>query len=193
MCRRYRELIPRNERTLRRCSTERKTEFILFKKSKMYKKILVPLDGSELAECVLPHVDSIAKGCNTENVIFIRVVEPIQIIPSISEEGYTFGDEVWKRMEAESRATAEHYLTGLTGRVKYDGINVTSEVLTGGQAADIIVEYVTKNGIDLIAIATHGRSGISRWVLGSVADRVLRSSSVPVLTVRAPGCVPGGI
>ena len=159
----------------------------------MYKKILVPLDGSELAECVLPHVDSIAKGCNAENVTFIRVVEPVHIPPTIGDEGYTFSAEEWKRMEAESRAAAEHYLTGLTGRVKYDGINVTSEVLTGGQAADIIAEYATKNGVDLIAIATHGRSGISRWVWGSVADRVLRSSSVPVLMVRTPGCVPGSI
>ena len=159
----------------------------------MYKKILVPMDGSELAECVLSHVDSIAKGCNAENVTFIRVVEPIHMEPIITEEGYSPSLGEWKRVEAESIAVAERYLTELMGRVKYDGINVTSEVLTGGKAADIIADYATKNGIDLIAIATHGRSGISRWVWGSVADRVLRSSSVPVLMVRAPGCVPDGI
>ena len=159
----------------------------------MYKKILVPLDGSELAECVLPHVESIAKGCSAESVTFIRVVEPVHIPIGSGGDGYTFSTKDWQRMEAESRAAAEHYLTGLMGRVKYDSINVTSEVLTGGRAADMIAEYAAKNGADLIAIATHGRSGISRWIWGSVADRVLRSSRVPVMMVRAPGCVPGGI
>ena len=55
----------------------------------------------------------------------------------------------------------------------------------------MIAEYATKNEIDLIVIATHGRSGVSRWVWGSVADRILRSACVPVMMVRAPGCVPG--
>ncbi|MFC1978157.1 universal stress protein [Chloroflexota bacterium] len=158
----------------------------------MYKKILVPLDGSELAECVLPHAGSIAKGCNVESITFIRVVEPVQIPRATDDDGYTLSDRVLQQMEADSKTEAERYLTELTGRAEYDGMNITSQVLTGGQAADMIAEYATKNGVDLIAIATHGRSGISRWVLGSVADRVLRSSSVPVLMVRAPGCVPGG-
>ncbi len=59
-----------------------------------------------------------------------------------------------------------------------------------GGVAEGIADYATKNDADLIIMATHGRSGISRWVLGSVADRVLRSSCVPVLMVRAPGCEP---
>lgn len=159
----------------------------------MYKKILVPLDGSELAECVLPHVESIAKGCSAESVIFVRVVEPVLILVNGEYDGYTFNAKDWERMEAASITAAEHYLARLIGRVKYDDTNVTSEVLTGGRSADMINEYATKNGVDLIIMATHGRSGISRWVWGSVADRVLRSSSVPVLIVRAPGCVPDGI
>ena len=159
----------------------------------MYKKILVPLDGSELAECVLPHVESIAKGCSVESVIFVRVVEPVQIPINGEYDGYTFNAKDWERMEDASKTAAEHYLAKLIGRVKYDDTNVTSEVLTGGRSADMINEYATKNGVDLITMSTHGRSGISRWVWGSVADRVLRSSSVPVLIVRAPGCVPDGI
>tara|TARA_B100000315_G_scaffold248479_1_gene278410 strand:+ start:67 stop:546 length:480 start_codon:yes stop_codon:yes gene_type:complete len=159
----------------------------------MYKNILVPLDGSELAECILPHVESVVKWGGVESVTFIRVVEPVNMSSTIGDEGYTFSDKEWRRMETESRAAAERYLTGLMDRIKYGGINVTSKVLTGGRTADMITEYATKNGVDLITIATHGRSGISRWVWGSVADRVLRSSSVPVLMVRAPGCEPGGI
>ena len=160
----------------------------------MYKTILVPLDGSALAECVLPHVESIARGCGAKSVTFLRVTEPIRIIPTgggDAEEGYALSAEDWKRMESESKTAAERYLNQLVSRVKYAGINIQSEVLKGGRAADMIAEYATKDGVDLIIIATHGRSGISRWVWGSVADRVLRSACVPVLMVRAPGCVAG--
>ncbi len=154
----------------------------------MYQKILVPLDGSQLAECVLPHVESIARGGGVQNVIFLRIVEPFHM-PS-GEASIYFSEEDVKRINSENRVTAESYLNQLVSRTKYDGVTVKSEVLTG-KAAGSIAEYVTKNEVDLIVIATHGRSGVSRWVWGSVADRVLRSACVPVLMVRAPGCVPG--
>ena len=154
----------------------------------MYKKILVPLDGSELAECVLPHVESIAQGCGVQNVVFLRVVESFHM-PSGGDGGAYFSEKDIKRINSENRATAESYLSQLVNRTKYDGVAAKSEVLTG-KAADSIAEYATKNAIDLIIIATHGRSGISRWVWGSVADRILRSACVPVLMVRAPGCIP---
>ncbi len=155
----------------------------------MYQKIMVPLDGSELAECVLPHVEAIAKGCGVRDVIFVRVAEPVRL--PATDEGYGFSAEEVKRIELKSRAVVENYLNQLMNRVKYDGINVQSEVLVGGRAADVIADYANKGKVDLIIIATHGRSGVSRWVWGSVADRVLRSACVPVLMVRAPGCVPG--
>ena len=154
----------------------------------MYQKIMVPLDGSELAECVLPHAEAIAKGCNARNVIFVRVAEPIDIRGGL---GYAFSDEDRKRINTEHKDAAEKYLDQLVSRISYDGVNVQSEIITGKAAADSIADYATKNEVDLIIIATHGRSGISRWVWGSVADRILRSSCVPVLMVRAPGCVPG--
>jgi nucleotide-binding universal stress UspA family protein len=154
----------------------------------MYKKILVPLDGSELAECVLPHVESIAKGCGVQNVVFLRVVEPFHM--PVSGVGAGFSEEDMKRMNSENRAAAENYLSQLANRTKYDGVNVQAQVISG-RAAESIADYATKNAIDLITIATHGRSGVSRWVWGSVADRVIRSACVPVLMVRAPGCAPG--
>lgn len=154
----------------------------------MYKKVLVPLDGSELAECVLPHVESIARGCGVQKVVFLRVVEPFYM-PS-GEDGGSFSEKDIKRINSENRSAAKSYLDGLVSRIKYDGATVQPEVITG-KAADNIAEYATKNAVDLIVIATHGRSGISRWIWGSVADRTLRSACVPVLMVRAPGCVPG--
>ncbi len=155
----------------------------------MYNKILVPVDGSELAECVLPHVESIAKGCGVKDVIFLNVVEPFYP-PSDYETVTPVSGKEMERINSESEATAKRYLSKLVNRIKYDGVN-TEAVLTRGKAADTIAEYATKNAVDLIVIATHGRSGVSRWVWGSVADRILRSACVPVLMVRAPGCIPG--
>jgi len=154
----------------------------------MYKKIMVPLDGSELAECVLPHVETIAKACDVRNVIFVRVAETFYSAPTGG--GFLFGDEEIKRFDAEHVAAAEKYLEQLVNRLDYGKVNIQTEVLAG-KPAESLAEYATKNEVDLIIIATHGRSGVSRWVWGSVADRILRSSCVPVLMVRAPGCVPG--
>jgi nucleotide-binding universal stress UspA family protein len=154
----------------------------------MYKKILVPLDGSELAERVLPHVESIAKGCGVKEVTFLHVAEPFHQVCDF--EG-CLSQETINSIEADNRAASGSYLSQLTKRTRYDGVSVTPKVITG-KPAESIAYYATKNSIDLIIIATHGRSGISRWAWGSVADRVLHSACVPVLMVRAPGCVPGG-
>lgn len=154
----------------------------------MYKKILVPLDGSELAECVLPHVATIAGGCGTEEVIFLRVVEPT-IIPS-AYFGADFSGEELTRLNKEHQIAAADYIDKLVTRTRYGGVKVTGKTIDG-RPADVIADFAKDNGIDLITIATHGRSGVSRWVWGSVADRVMRSSCVPVLMIRAPGCTPG--
>ena len=154
----------------------------------MYKKILVPLDGSDLAECVLPHVESIAKGCGVQDVVLLRVVEPFTT--STGALGPTFTEQDRQNIDSQNRADAEKYLSQLVNHVKYGGVKIRREVIVG-RAAESVADYASKNGVDLIIIATHGRSGISRWVWGSVADRVLRSACVPVLMVRAPGCVPG--
>ena len=161
----------------------------------MYQKILVPLDGSELAECVLPHVESIAKGCGVANVVFMFVVEPVHLpVGTGSAEGEAFTEadaaKIRKDQDEHNKKAARQYLDDIKKRSKYDGTDLKTEVIMG-KPADSIAEYAEKKGVDLIVIATHGRSGISRWVYGSVAAKVLRSACVPVLMVRAPGCIPG--
>ena len=148
---------------------------------------MVPLDGSQLAECVLPHVEATAKGCQVQNVVFVRAVEPFYV-PSTSD--YSFSEEQKAQIDEEHEKEAKDYLNNLVSQTKYGGVNVQSEVITG-RAAESLADYATKNGVDLIIIATHGRSGITRWVWGSVAERILHSSCVPVLMVRAPECNPG--
>ncbi len=152
----------------------------------MYKKILVPLDGSQLAECVLPHVETIVQGCGMPTVVLLRVVEPFYLLGGGE---YMPTAEQIEQMQSQSKKCAKDYLADVVRRLKYDGDKKTDTIL--GTVAETIADYATKNQFDLIIIATHGRSGVSRWVWGSVADRLLRSSCVPVLMVRAPGCVPG--
>jgi nucleotide-binding universal stress UspA family protein len=155
---------------------------------KMYKKIVVPLDGSKLAECVLPHVETLAKGCHVESILFVRVVEPIREI--VAEDYASLSSKEMELIHSEMSSEAEGYLQQLVRKIKYNDVKIEGKVLFG-KAAETLSEYAAQTGANLIVIATHGRSGVSRWVWGSVADRILRSSCVPVLMVRAPGCVPG--
>ncbi len=154
----------------------------------MYKKIMVPLDGSELAECVLPHVEAFIEGCHVTNVVFVFVVQPA----AGSYGGdYVVSPEMLKERESASKSAAKDYLNQVINRLKHVGVELQSDVLVG-RVADSLADFTEKNDFDLILIATHGRSGVKRWVRGSVADKVLRSSNIPVLMVRAPGS-KGGI
>jgi nucleotide-binding universal stress UspA family protein len=149
----------------------------------MYQKILVPLDGSKLAECVLPHVRAIATGCGIKEVVLLRVVEPI---PPEAPPATDF-----EAVQKAAFGAAEKYLAGIQVELSKEGLNVEAKVLTG-RPAETIADFAQHNEVDLITIATHGRSGVSRWVFGSVADRLVRSSSAPVLLIR-PGGYESGI
>ena len=121
-----------------------------------------------------------------QNITLIRVVESIPL--SGDETGLTVTE--WQRIAVQEHSAAENYLTQMASRLDYPGVTLRTEVLNG-LVAHSLASYAEQNGVDLIVIATHGRSGISRWVWGSVADRVLRSAMAPVLIVRGPGCVKG--
>ena len=155
----------------------------------MYKKIMVPLDGSELAECVLPHVKEFVSCFHVETVIFVRVMEPTparysEMESNSNPHAFESIQKEIKMIDERRRTSVARYLKQTINRVKQDGTKFKAEVLVG-QIADRLVDYVDANGIDLVLIATHGRSGISRWVRGSIAEKVLRSSHAPVLMVRA--------
>ena len=153
----------------------------------MYQHIMVPLDGSELAECVFPHLDCIVAGCRTEKVTLVCVEQPLHVHGGLES---MFDHEERGRLEELSIERDKSYLEDVAKRLNYEGAVVETKVLSG-HVADELANYANANGVDLIIISTHGRSGVSRWVWGSVADKLLRSSCVPVLMVRAPGCVAG--
>ncbi len=155
----------------------------------MYKKIMVPLDGSKLAECILPHLEVLVRGIQpTPEVWLVQAVEPIAIPYGREVAGITSIEQL-KAFEIHNRVEAEKYLKGTTAQLAKAGIKARADVIYG-KAAEVLGDFATKNDVDLVIISTHGRSGISRWVWGSVADRLLRSVCVPVLMVRAPGCGP---
>jgi nucleotide-binding universal stress UspA family protein len=152
----------------------------------MYEKILAPLDGSELSECSLQHIKAVAIGCQVPEVILIRVTEPVS---SLVYSGYPemIDGNLISRLEEQSRDQAKNYIEKIAVRLKREGINVKTTVVSGSPA-DEILDYVKNNKIDLIIMSTHGKSGISRFAFGSVAEKVLRHSTVPVLVISAAGC-----
>jgi len=149
----------------------------------MYKKMLVPLDGSEFSECVLDHVRAIAKGCQVPEVVLLGVAEPIthQVYYMVGIEDRV-GD-----MQKETEKYVESYLSKAADSLKKDDIAVQTAAVSGRPAEEIL-DYANKNQVDLIIMSTHGRSGVSRWVLGSVTDRVVRHSGAPVLTISPREC-----
>ncbi len=150
----------------------------------MYAKVLVPLDGSELSECSLEHVKQVAAVNGGSDVILLRVIEPISSNDAAAwaQAGYALADVLNK-----NKALAEKYLTQAAGKLLGQGISARVEVIEG-RVAEAILDYAEKNKIDLIIMSTHGRSGISRFTFGSVADKVVRHSPIPVLVISPPGC-----
>jgi len=155
----------------------------------MYQHIMVPLDGSELAECVLSHVEMIANDCRfPPRITLIRVVAPLKSYSGADYGGLTasLGIEQIERLEDENIKAAKDYLAKKVSLLKAKGIDVQGEVLIG-LVPNALEQFAERNNVDLIIIATHGRSGISRWVWGSVADKILRTAKIPVLMVRPQG------
>ena len=156
----------------------------------MYKKILVPLDGSKLAECALPYVEELARGCSAEEVILVSVTERVLGYRAFEDPSQPLGQQLASEAVGKKEQQAQRYLDRIAKAMEAKGIKVDTEVLLGDPAEEIVI-YAKHPGCDIIVMSSHGRSGPSRWAHGSVADKVFRASSVPVLMVRAPGCMPG--
>lgn len=155
----------------------------------MYEKILVPLDGSELAECVFPHVKVFIEECHTSHVIFVRVLE---VAPAPAVYGdYITNLEILEGMESALERAAKDYLDQVVSRFQHEGTKKMHTDVLFGRATESLADYAKINDIDLILIATHGRSRVTRCVRGSVAYEILRSSNIPVLMVRSPGIQQG--
>jgi nucleotide-binding universal stress UspA family protein len=152
----------------------------------MYKHIMVPLDGTELAECVLPCVETLTIGSKIARVTFVRVVETVRMSGCLPAQGeFGFQEKNRRKLEEQRKSDAEAYLKKIIKSTSLEGA-VGYEVLEG-KVAESLFQWAEKNAVDLIVIASHGRTGVSRWVMGSIAERMLRSTCIPVFMVRIPG------
>jgi nucleotide-binding universal stress UspA family protein len=143
---------------------------------RLTRKILAPLDGSTLGEAALPLATALATNLQAE-LVLLRVVES-SVFLSLSEGMENHFEEIVKQNSIEY---VNEKAKELTGR----GPQIAAVTLVGA-AADQILDYAKTSGIDLIVMPSHGRSGIGRWVFGSVTDKVLHAGDTPVLVVRTP-------
>jgi len=146
---------------------------------KKYKQILVPLDGSDLAELALDHAFALARLSQADVTLF-QVVPPIEHIISSGADHPIYVDEQF----AARRELAVDYMHTVCDRRDCAEISVET-VVEMGSPAEKIIDYAHEHPIDLIVMATHGHSGLKRWVYGSVADKVLRGAELPILLIRA--------
>jgi nucleotide-binding universal stress UspA family protein len=166
----------------------------------VFKKILVPCDGSDLArESVFPQVEDLAKSMGAE-VIIVRVVPapagrsgsaykpgvpemPISS-PATPEDAHAARHPIYRDQEiASAEAEARHSVARAEAMFRDRGVNARSEVLFG-QPADEIIDYADEENADLIVMCTHGSGGFRRWVFGSITEKVLRGAKTPVLLIR---------
>lgn len=142
----------------------------------MYHKILVPLDGSPLAEGILGQVRELAR-CMDSDIVLLRVT-------SYPLYDYTLTDPMLVvQLRESAQAEAQSYIDEVTARLRAEGFRVQGEVREG-PVSEMVINVATNLNADLIAMSTHGRTGLPRFILGSVASQVLHASPVPVLIVR---------
>ena len=155
----------------------------------MYKKILVPLDGSELAECAMNQVKKLFQDDHVGEVVLLNAV--VTEIPwrelGAGEEGHAirFDYNAFKKAIIDK---SREYLSRVKSRLSSEGIKVKTETIESNEPSQTISDYAQKNGVDLIVIATHGYTGMKKMMLGSIALKVLHESNVPVLLVRPEAC-----
>jgi nucleotide-binding universal stress UspA family protein len=143
----------------------------------MYERVLVPLDGTERAEAILPLVEQMAGPLDAE-FILLRVVEPISPAEAMASAGVVAPDTYALR-----EMDAKRYLLEVERRLSKKGLRVQRRIALGPPAEQILAA-AKASGADLIAMATHARSALGRLVFGSVAEAVLHASPVPVLMIR---------
>ncbi len=149
----------------------------------MYQKVLVPLDGSDLAECTLSHLKSLIKDGSVGEITLLNVVQID--IPWAEFENRRFDINA---LRESLFAASRKYLADAESRLGPQGITVKKDSIEANRPAESITDYAKKNGMDLIVVATHGYTGLKKMMLGSVASGVLNQSSVPVLLIRPDAC-----
>jgi nucleotide-binding universal stress UspA family protein len=144
----------------------------------LWQRIIVPLDGSALAETVIPHATELARPLGLE----IALMRVFGVPTPVFAEDYGFYvEELWNQLQDD----AEKYLAEKKQQLMAQGLTKVATIVTSGFPAEKIIDAAREREDALVAMSTHGRSGVNRWVLGSVTERVVRHGGDPVLIVRA--------
>ena len=144
-------------------------------------KILVTLDGSQFSEAIIPHVEKLAKSMNSE-VTLLRVIESAKL-PQLA--AYSDREKYEKDFMAKMEREAERYLDKKRTALESKGVKVNSAFIIG-KPVEAILQYSEERSANLVALTTHGFSGISKWAYGSVAAKIIEGSPKPILLVRPP-------
>ena len=138
----------------------------------MYDRILLPLDGSKIAEKKIDEAIKVAKLTKGTLILF-RILELTPMLPRDKEAEYRL-----------LREQAEEYLSEVRSRIEAEGVKVET-VIKPGKAAVEICKYAERDDVALVILGTHGMGGIVNWAIGSVTDKVVRHSPKPVLVLRS--------
>jgi nucleotide-binding universal stress UspA family protein len=149
----------------------------------MYRRILLPLDGSPLAEQALPHAVALAK-CFQAELTLLKILVPVA-------SNLNLPPGVVKKAEALTLEMTNDYLAQVAAGIE-ENLNSVKIVTATGHPHEEIVRFAEKEQIDILVMCTRGHSGVSRWLMGSIADRVARSVNTPVLLIRAQKGVYAG-
>ncbi|MCU0512562.1 MAG: universal stress protein [Anaerolineae bacterium] len=146
-----------------------------------YKKIVVPIDGSGWSERAIPHAVEIARNNAGAEIILLHVFRP---------PAYEYTDQLalagQEAQLQEVREQIKKYLMGLRGQLRSEGMECRVQFIEGTGVAALICDYINQEGVDLVVLSSHGRSGLMRFIFGSIAERILQGVNVPVLIIR-PG------
>lgn len=157
--------------------------------SPQLQRILVPLDGAEEAEKMLPAVEKIAKVTNAQ-LTLLQVITPLLATEYEPQGIANFDEEVSQllkkseEIQTHLRQEAEQYLERVASQLQQHGLTVETQIAIRENPAKAILDIADQEAFDLIALETHGRKGISRWVLGSVADKIIRGATIPIMVHR---------
>jgi nucleotide-binding universal stress UspA family protein len=155
----------------------------LFEEEGSPEHVLVPLDGSRASETALDALPGLLNGVEGRQITLVSVLQrPFPLATTYLPHAVTE-----ERLLEERKKRMEAYMSELRERLAKDGVTVDSRVLTADDAARALLDFTKGEGVDLIALSTRGRGGVSRFFLGSVADKLVRGAAVPVLAVRRPG------
>ncbi len=149
-------------------------------------KILIPLDGSKIGEAALPYVEELVSKLSPRAKVELTLIRVVALLTHYVAAGEAVSSITYTEKEMEQiQQQARDYLSTVGESVRSKGVSAEIRVEVGS-AAEEIIKVADEISVDLIAMSTHGRHGISRWAFGSVTDKVLHGSHKPMLVVRTP-------